>query len=177
MKKFFSLLIVVLVVCACNSTRNGYNAQISKSIDSVAHLKAVQAVEQGYFVLQANTVSDNYGNIMSGINRDANFILFQNDKGMFQIADLRVDPGLNGIGGITLEGYTRDVKIKKGANPNDEVNIQFMLIGSDVNATVFITLFRNSDQATATVSPTLGSGNITMRGQLIPYRSDISINP
>ena len=41
-----------------------------------------------------------------------------------------------------------------------------------------LTLFKGSDQAMAMIDPTLGRGQITLRGRLVPYRNDdIAIDP
>lgn len=178
MKKLLMIMMMALALASCSSTKDSAKTQLQRQVDSIAHLKALQAVEQGYFVIQATTVTNSYGGILTGVDRNANFLLLQNDRSMFQIAALRADPGLNGLGGITLEGEVRQVDISRHDNPQDDVTVRYMMVGSRVNASVFITLHKNSDMASVMVTPTLGAGNISFRGRLIPYRnSGISINP
>ena len=56
--------------------------------------------------------------------------------------------------------------------------VTFSMIGRNMNAYVTLTLFNGSDQALATIDPTLGRGQITLRGRLVPYRNEnIKIEP
>ncbi len=166
----FIMIAALLTLASCNSAQTAQQKKIQNSIDSIAHLKAIQAIEQGYFVLRATSMSDMYGHLMSGLSENANFLLVQGKDGMYQFAAMRANPGLNGLGGVTLDGEVRDLKIKYGKTPNDDVEVKYRLVGIDINADVQITLFKGSDQATALVMPMLEGGTITVRGQLSPYR-------
>ena len=76
---------------------------------------------------------------------------------------------MQAIGHQIIKNF-RDLKIKYGKTPNDDVEVKYRLVGIDINADVQITLFKGSDQATALVMPMLEGGTITVRGQLSPYR-------
>ena len=66
--------------------------------DSIAHIKAAEAIEQGYFVLLANNLSiGRMGYVVTDINSNANFLLVQNDGGIFQVAFNNGRPGFNGM--------------------------------------------------------------------------------
>ena len=162
-----------------NETKKERKERIKKDhqiVDSIFNLKALQAVKDGYFVLQATEVSNSYGRYTLGLDDNTNFLLMQGEKGIFQVAFNTTNPGLNGLGGITLHGNIgkKDFRTDKKGN----TIISYNMIGSRMNASVTITLFKESDQAIADIYPTLGNGRVTLRGRLVPYRNDnIRITP
>lgn len=162
-----------------NETNRERKARIERDheiVDSIYNLKAVRAVQDGYFVLQATEVSNSRGVYTLGLNNNTNFLLMQGDKGIFQVAFNNVDPGLNGLGGMTLHGSIgkKDIKTDKKGN----TIITYHMTGMHMNASVTVTIFKESDHAIADVYPTMGNGRITLRGRLVPYRNDnIQITP
>ncbi len=162
-----------------NETKKERKERIKKDkdiVDSVFHLKALKAVRDGYFVIQATEVHNSYGQITLGLNDNTNFLLMQGDKGIFQVAFNNMNPGLNGLGGVTLHGKISNVSIKEDKNGN--AYITYFMVGRNMNANVMITLYKGGDQAYATIDPTMSSGRISIRGRLVPYvNDDIRINP
>ena len=142
-----------------------------QAIDSIAHIKAVEAIDSGYFVILADNLSlGRLGYMVSDINSNANFILMQNDGGIFQIAFNNGRLGLNGMGGVTLHGAIRNKQVKN--DKNGGVFVSYNLIGSGVNAYVTISLMPGSDRVDATVTQMMGPERISMMGSLVPYRND-----
>ena len=162
-----------------NETNKERKERIKKDheiVDSVFHLKALHAIQNGYFVLQARQVRNSYGQYEMGLNDNSNFLLMQGDKGIFQVAFNNMSAGANGLGGVTLHGRISKLDIKGDKKGN--AIITYNMIGRRMNAYVTITLFKGSDQAVAIIDPTLGRGQITLRGRLVPYRNDgIRIDP
>lgn len=162
-----------------NETKKERKERIKKDheiVDSVFHLKALHAIQNGYFVLQARQVRNSYGQYEMGLNDNSNFLLMQGDKGIFQVAFNNMSAGANGLGGVTLHGRIGKLDIKGDKKGN--AIITYNMIGRRMNAYVTITLFKGSDQAVAIIDPTLGRGQITLRGRLVPYRNDgIRIDP
>lgn len=162
-----------------NETKKERKERIKKDkdiVDSVYHLKAARAVLNQYFVLQATQVNNGRGFYELGLNDNTNFLLVQGDKGIFQVAFNNMNPGMNGLGGVTLNGYVHNMKVKEDKKGNTQVN--FSMVGKRMNATVSITIFNESDQAIADIYPTMGYGRISLRGRLVPYRNDdITIDP
>ena len=162
-----------------NETNRERKARIERDheiVDSIYNLKAVRAVQDGYFVLQATEVSNGRGVYSLGLNNNTNFLLMQGEKGIFQVAFNNFDPGLNGLGGMTLHGTIgkKDIKTDKKGN----TIITYHMRGMHMNASVTVTIFKESDHAIADVYPTMGNGRITLRGRLVPYRNDnIQITP
>ena len=162
-----------------NETKKERKERIKKDhdiVDSIYHLKAELAADDGYFVLQATEVRNSYGRYELGLNDNTNFMLMQGDKGIFQVAFNTMSAGANGLGGITLHGRISNKKLTHDKKGN--TIITYMMIGRRMNASVTITIFKGSDQAIADVFPTLGNGLITLRGRLVPYlNEDIRIEP
>lgn len=162
-----------------NETKKERKERINKDkdiVDSIYHLKAARAALNQYFVLQATQVNNGHGFYELGLNDNTNFLLVQGDKGIFQVAFNNMNAGMNGLGGVTLNGYVRNMKVKEDKKGNTQVN--FSMAGRRMNATVSITIFNESDQAIADIYPTLGYGRISLRGRLVPYRNDdIRIDP
>ena len=72
-----------------NETKKERKERIKKDheiVDSIYHLKAELAAEDGYFVLQATEVRNSYGHYELGLNDNTNFMLMQGDKGIFQVS-------------------------------------------------------------------------------------------
>ena len=162
-----------------NETKKERKERIKKNheiVDSIYHLKAEMAADDGYFVLQATEVRNSYGHYELGLNDNTNFLLMQGDKGIFQVAFNTMNAGANGLGGLTLHGTIGHKELKHDKKGN--TIITYTMIGRRMNASVTITLFKGSDQAIADVYPTLGNGRISLRGRLVPYLNDnISIEP
>ncbi len=162
-----------------NETKKERKERIKKDheiVDSIYHLKAEHAAEDGYFVLQATEVRNSYGHYELGLNDNTNFMLMQGDKGIFQVAFNNMDAGANGLGGITLHGRISNKKLTHDKKGN--TIITYTMVGRRMNASVTITIFKESDQAIADVFPNLGNGHISLRGRIVPYlNEDIRIEP
>lgn len=162
-----------------NETKKERKERIKKDheiVDSIYHLKAELAAEDGYFVLQATEVRNSYGHYELGLNDNTNFMLMQGDKGIFQVAFNNMSAGANGLGGITLHGRISNKTLSHDKKGN--TILTYTMIGRRMNATVTITIYKGSDQAIADVFPNLGNGRITLRGRLVPYlNEDIRIDP
>ena len=162
-----------------NETKKERKERIKKDheiVDSIFNLKAINALEDGYFVLQATQVRTSRGFYEMGLNDNTNFMLMQGDKGIFQVAYNTMNAGANGLGGITLHGRISNKNLKYDKKGN--AIFSYMMVGRRMNANVTITVFKGSDQALADVFPNLGNGHITLRGRLVPYRNDdINIEP
>lgn len=134
--------------------------------DVVAFAKASNSLRRGYFVLVADNIQiGNMGYRHYDISRNSNFILVQGEDGIVQFALNTGFPGTNGLGGWTGKGNVRYSRIKY--DDNGDVYYEYQLIGSNINARVFITLFHNSKRAMAQIT---GGPDITMYGEILPYR-------
>jgi hypothetical protein len=134
--------------------------------DDVAHAKAANSIRRGYFVLVADYIEiGRVGYRRYDISDNTNFVLVQAEDGIIQYAFNTASPGSNGLGGWTGSGHVRNKR--SNFKDNGEVYFQYQLIGSHVNATVQITLFKNSNYAMARIT---GGPEITIYGNILPYR-------
>lgn len=134
--------------------------------DEIAYAKAANSLRRGYFVLVADNIQlGAMGYRQYDIMRNSNFILVQNTDGVIQFALNTGFPGSNGLGGWTGKGTVRNKRIR--VMDNGDVFMEYQLIGSSVNATVFITLFSNTNRAMAQIT---NGPDITVYGEILPYR-------
>jgi hypothetical protein len=77
--------------------------------------------------------------------------------------------GANGLGGITLHGKVNGVKMKE--SKDGSVSLSYNMVSYQMNAYVYITLYKDSDHVMVMVNPTMGRSNITLYGRLVPYRN------
>ena len=97
---------------------------------------------------------------------NANFVLVNQGRGTVQVAFNTVYPGPNGIGGVTVDGTTSDMKITTDKRGN--VNCQFSIQGIGISAQIFITLTNGGNNASVTISPNFNSNTMTLSGNLVP---------
>ena len=141
--------------------------------DSVAFLKAVNALKDGAFVLEANSVSFPNG-IVRFVSSTTNYVEVDNGNGIVQTAfnNFAYSPGPNGLGGVTVQGTINGVKMTEDKDGN--VFYSYSIQGIAISATVFITLTGGTNQASVQISPNFNNNNMTMTGYLLPVgESDV----
>ena len=136
--------------------------------DSVAYLKAVEAMKAGAFVLEADFVGFPSG-LTRYVSSSTNYLEVNEGNGILQTAfsNFSPNPGPNGLGGVTVEGSIGTPKLTEDKHGNFYYN--FNIQGIAVSATVFITLTAGTNQAMASISPNFNNNNMTMTGRIVPY--------
>ena len=141
--------------------------------DSVAYLKAIEALKTGSFVLEANNVTFPNG-ITRYVSSNTNYVQVDNGEGIVQTAfsNFAYTPGPNGLGGVTVEGNISGLKMKEDKDGN--YFYSYTIQGVAISATVFITLTGGTNQASVNISPNFNNNNMTMTGVLLPLdKSDV----
>ena len=141
--------------------------------DSLAYFKAVEAMKEGAFVLEADNVTFPNG-ITRYVSSNTNYVQVDNGEGILQTAftNFAYNPGPNGLGGVTVEGNISGLKMKEDKDGNYYYN--YTIQGVAVSATIFITLTGGTNQASVSISPNFNSNNMTMTGRLLPLdESDV----
>jgi hypothetical protein len=141
--------------------------------DSIAFLKAVEALKAGSFVLEADNVAFPNG-ITRYVSSNTNYVQVDNGEGIVQTAftNFAYNPGPNGLGGVTVEGTISGLEMKQDKHGNYFYN--YTIQGIAVSATVFITLTGGTNQASVQISPNFNNNNMTMTGHLLPLdESDV----
>lgn len=147
--------------------RKAREKKLEELRDSIAFVEAKMAIDSSYFVITADRIMlDNRINVMAP-ESNTNFILVQGDKAIVQLALSRAHPGLNGLGGITVDGTIGGRKIK--TTKKGDIYYTFNVNGTGISAQVTITVYKNSNQSMVYISPNFHSNTLTVYGPLIPY--------
>lgn len=147
--------------------RKAREKKLEELRDSIAFVEAKMAIDSSYFVITADRIMlDNRINVMAP-ESNTNFILVQGDKAIVQLALSKAHPGLNGLGGITVDGTIGGRKIK--TTKKGDIYYTFNVNGTGISAQVTITVYKNSNQSMVYISPNFHSNTLTVYGPLIPY--------
>lgn len=126
---------------------------------------AVRALEEGKFVLEADQLVFKRGR-SAFVSSTTNFVMMDGERASVQIAANSVLAGPNGIGGITVDGSRKKMKITTDKKGN--VNCSFSVQGIGISVQVHITLTNGGNKASARISPNFNSNNLTLNGVLVP---------
>lgn len=126
---------------------------------------AVQALKEGKFVLEADQLVFKRGR-SAFVSSTTNFVLMDGEHASVQIAAKNALAGPNGIGGITVDGSRKEMKITTDKKGN--VNCSFSVQGIGISAQVYITLTNGGNNASARISPNFNSNTLTLNGVLVP---------
>ncbi len=190
MKKF--LFVLLLLMLGWNSVSMAQNKKMTKSereaawraerlkkkaaeeqreleADSVAFVQAVEALRSGSWALEASNIT--FGNgVTRFVTESTNYVSIDNGTGTVQTAfDNSNVYSPNGLGGITLEGAVSGERMSQDSDGN--IYYSYTIQGSNISATVYVTLAVNSNQASARVDPNFSGNTMTMNGYIYPYAS------
>lgn len=126
---------------------------------------AVQALKEGKFVLEADQLVFKRGR-SAFVSSTTNFVLMDGEHASVQIAANNALAGPNGIGGITVDGSRKEMKITTDKKGN--VNCSFSVQGIGISAQVYITPTNGGNNASARISPNFNSNTLTLNGVLVP---------
>ena len=184
MKKFIALVALVLVSASTMMYAQESNAAARRAErkaerdaeraklraeeevqDMVAYQQAVQALKNKQFVLEANQVV--FRNGMSAfVTSNTNFVLMNGNRATVQTAFNTPYPGPNGIGGVTVDGNSSDMKMNIDKKGN--VNCSFSVQGIGISAQVFINMSSGNNTASVSISPNFSNNNLTLNGNIVP---------
>ena len=117
------------------------------------------------FVLEANQVV--FRNGMSAfVTSNTNFVLMNGNRATVQTAFNTPYPGPNGIGGVTVDGNSSDMKMNIDKKGN--VNCSFSVQGIGISAQVFINMSSGNNTASVSISPNFSNNNLTLNGNIVP---------
>ncbi len=136
-----------------------------RAAEAVSFEEAAAAIKAKQFVLEADRVMFRNGQT-AYVNSNTNFVLVNLERGTVQVAFNTVQPGPNGIGGVTVDGSVSGLKVntdKKG-----DVHADFTIQGIGISAQIFLTLPNGNNRATVDISPNFNSRTLTLNGTLVP---------
>lgn len=135
-------------------------------IDSVAHAKAVNALQRREFVLESDELTLKHGE-RGYVNSTTNFVALHDGKATVQISPFQSGGGPNGVGGITVEGMPTGLKLE--TDRKGVVRFSMNVTGNGISAQVIVALSPSDSRATATIIPNFNSLNATLDGQLVLF--------
>ncbi len=166
MKKYiFSGMLLVLLVSACKTQQDPMVRAAMAAEQKVWYEKAVQAINDREFVLEADKITFRYGRF-TYVNANTNFISLHGDKATVQMAFNSPYAGPNGIGGITVDGTVSDVKISTDKRGN--MTLSMFVQGAAISAIVNIQMFEGINQCAAEIIPNFNGNRIKFSGNLYP---------
>lgn len=139
--------------------------QEQAAYDQMLYQKALEAIESSEYILEADMIYLKRGESFP-VSSTVNFISVKGDKAVVQIASNAAFGGPNGMGGITVEGTTRNVtmtKDKKGI-----IRLRMDVSGVALSAQVEIILYGGANRAEGTVYPNFNSRRMTLNGRILP---------
>ena len=134
--------------------------------DSVAFIKAVEALKSGNWVLEADNVVFRNG-MLRFVSSNTNYVAIQNGEGTVQTAFNNFVYSPNGLGGVTVQGQVSDKEIRQDKDGNIFMN--FSIFGGAISATLNLTLTGGTNEASVYISPNFNGNTLTMNGNLVPY--------
>lgn len=189
MKKGLILTALLLGICTLTFAQTSKEARAARrealkkerdqrraleaQMDTIAYNKAVQALKEGSFVLEADNVSFPNG-VTRFVSSNTNYVQADQGESIVQTAfsNFNYNPSPNGLGGVTVEGQMSNPQIKEDKHGN--YYYQYNIQGVAISATVAITLTGGTNQASVWISPNFNNNTLTMMGRLLPLEeSDV----
>jgi len=152
--------------------RSAEDRQLRELADSLASVQARAALRNQDFVLEAQSVQFRNGNTVF-VNSNTNFISVKGNRAVVQISPSNFAAGLNGVGGVTVDGMISGQEIRTDSKGRITYSMNVMGIG--INAQVEIYMFPGSSQASATVYPNFNSNTVWLQGNIVPYENSTVI--
>lgn len=146
--------------------RHAEEKQLEAVQDSVAFIKAIEALKAGNWVLEADNVVFRNG-MLRFVSSNTNYVAVQAGEGTVQTAFNNFVYSPNGLGGVTVQGQVSDQKISQDKHGNIFMN--FSIFGGAISATLNLTLTGGTNEASIYISPNFNGNTLTMNGNLVPY--------
>ncbi len=146
--------------------RRAEEKQLEAVQDSVAFIKAIEALKEGNWVLEADNVVFRNG-MLRFVSSNTNYVAVQAGEGTVQTAFNNFVYSPNGLGGVTVQGQVSDQKISQDKHGNIFMN--FSIFGGAISATLNLTLTGGTNEASIYISPNFNGNTLTMNGNLVPY--------
>ena len=191
MKRFITLSIVLLTMLGIGNysyaqefgAESTMTPQQARRAARAAHRKAeaaqqlkdfqaaTECLKNGSFVIEVDQLLFPRG-MTKFVSSVTNFVSMNQGNAVIQIATSYINPGPNGLGGITVEGTVSGITMS--TDKRGSVFYNFQVQGMMVSASVNIQLLGDGNRATVTIYPNFNNNNITMTGTLVPYnQSDV----
>ena len=138
---------------------------LQQQMDSVLHAEALQAIADTAFTLEADYVVFRNGERVY-VTSNTNFVAVDKHHATVQIAFNVPAAGLNGMGGVTVDGHVGNYKVSTGRK--GVTWVKAYVAGVAISSQVTIQLLPGSNKARIEVMSNFNSRRITLEGRLLP---------
>ena len=129
--------------------------------DSINYKMAKKSMQKMSFVIMADEIGNQIQNIF--VDDNMNFIVCSPNKAMIQIV-----PQFAGFNGLNLKGNLTGDSCE--TNKKGDVFTTLDIFSSEITARVFITLYHDSNEVRAVISPSFSRGKIIFKGKMFPLK-------
>lgn len=157
------LILMLIAVFSANAAIA--NAKPAEAVDSLRFDLIMKTVEAKNFIVEADRVTFDRGRMVN-VSSSTNFISVKDDRAVIQVAPMTAAAGINGVGGVTVDGMISDYDVR--INKRGSVNISFNVMGSSISANVSISLPKNGDRVSVRISGNFNSKDISLSGLIMP---------
>ena len=171
MKKIIMILLALSISLGMQAQENKKltrkeKKELKKKEDAEKAAKMKALIESKQFVFEANQVQNREGVTMP-VTSSINFVIVDRDTVVFQTGTTGGNPGLNGAGGVTLEGTITDYK----ADYNEKNKYTYIVIRTSTMAGNFEIRMDISPLGNATVRiMKLGGNKLIYNGTISSFR-------
>ena len=115
---------------------------------------------------EKKALQERIDSLQHAVASNTNFVSIDGDRAVVQTAFNIPVSGLNGLGGVTVEGSFSNYDLRKDKKGNLFLSLNVM--GTGISARVDITIYNGSNQAIVNIVPNFHSNNITLKGIILP---------
>ena len=133
--------------------------------EQAAYKAAIKAISSRDFAIEANRVEFRRGT-PEFVNPSTNFVALRGDMATVQLSSNTARQGVNGMGGLTLDGKASNFKTTIDNKGNTTFSMS--IVGRGITGTIKITLTKGSNKCDAEVSGNFTGGEVTLSGELYP---------
>lgn len=173
MKKIMMIAALLMTAFVCGAGAQTEQQKLTKEerkamqqqMDSVLNAEAVQAIADSAFTLEADYVVFKNGERVF-VTSNTNFVSVDKRRATVQIAFNIPSGGLNGMGGVTVDGYMNNYRTstdKKGSTW-----VKAYVTGVAMSSQFTIQLLPGSNKARIEVMSNFNSRRITLEGHILP---------
>ena len=162
------VFLMMLTACMSESGAVPQDRKARKAMeaaeDSVMFVATVETMKAMNFVLEADRLVLKRGeNVL--VSSLTNFVSVKGDRAVIQVAPFS-GPGVNGVGGVTVDGTITDVEYRVSKKGN--VTLSMYVSGAIASCKLSFSVPKNGTRATVRVFPNYSSKDISLVGRIVP---------
>jgi hypothetical protein len=174
MKKLLTLLVCIFIAGGAfaqeaekpsHKEKKEARKAAEAAAEKAAYQAALKAIKARDFAIEADRVEFRRGT-PEFVNPSTNFVTLRGDIATVQLSSNTARQGVNGMGGLTLDGKASNIKVTMDSKGNTTLSMS--VIGRGITGTIKIILSKDSNKCDAEVSGNFTGGEVTLSGKLYP---------